>query len=127
MPVVLPPSMSRIYIHGVKYQGQEFTDRERAAIIVDLIMRLQKTVLKDLTFQSIKVINIHNLNSTSSEVHINNVLYYKQRVLTMDLVDKLRLILTTELVKDTDFSFEQINIMNDEYVVTPTVGYYDGE
>lgn len=126
MAVVLPPSTSRIYIHGVSYKNMSFVDEVAAGEIVNLILHIKDTKLKDLQFQSIKIINIHHLNNLGAEIHIGNIIYYLQRVLTIDLIDKLRHILSIELMKDTNLKFEQINILNDEYVVSPTVGYYDG-
>lgn len=127
MSFALPPSSSRIYIHNIEYKGKNCIDKSEAKEIICFILKIRSQVINDLQFQGIKVFNIHNLNSTSSEIHICNVMYYLQRVLTLDLIDKLRNILSKELKKIPEFSFEQINIINDEYVITPTVGYYDGE
>ena len=126
MSVVLPPSTSRIYIHGVVYKNDSFINETTADKLVQLILQIQRTKLKELQFQSIKIINIHHLNTIGAEIHIGNVIYYMQRILTMDLIDKLRHTLSIELMKNTDLKFEQINILNDEYIVDPTVGYYDG-
>ena len=122
-------SSSRVYIFEVNYKNSTWLNFQQADELAGLIAQMLSTGIKDLTFKNLQFINVydfHGMNRYSTQIHINKFTYYKQKILSKELIAELRTKIKAQLKKILQLKFEDVLIVNDEFDMKPTAGLLGG-
>jgi hypothetical protein len=118
---MIPLSSSRIYLFGVKYKNNthvdDFSDELVNAIKVTLDNHFSEFGYKDIT-----VVNSFKNGNIASEIHINKLFYKNKRIFNINTGDEIRLKLESCLRFIKDFSYTQLQIINDDFDRIPSSG-----
>lgn len=116
-------SNSRIYIFGTQYKGENWFSILKANELTGLMANKLNAAIPELKFKNIQVINHYVNGSFNSEIHINKLKYNELRVIPKKEVKKLQRRIVEQLRTINDFSYNVIDVVNDEFTRQPSTGF----
>jgi hypothetical protein len=126
-------SCARVYVFCVEYQKSTWLTFNQANELAGLIAQMFSTGIKELTFKNIQFINVYQTyhdekqdNKFGTQIHINKITYYKQKILSKEQVAELRTKIKNQLKKVLQLKFEDVLVVNDEFEFKSTQGFAEG-
>jgi len=123
-------SCARIYVFCVEYQKTNWLTIGQANQLAGLIAQMFSTGIKELTFKNVQFVNVYENkkqdNKFSTQIHINKITYYKQKILSKEQVAELRTKIKNQLKKILQLNFEDVLVVNDEFEFKSTQGFAGG-
>jgi hypothetical protein len=120
-------SCARIYIFKVSYQNTTWLSYKQTNQLSGLMAQMLSTGIKELTFKNIQFINVHDSEKYGCQIHINKIIYEKNKVLSKEKIAELRTRIRQQLKKILQLKFEEVLIVNDEFDFKSTPGFIAGE
>ena len=126
----MPISTSRIYVFNLTYRGKKWLEHAESSALAENINSVIKSDVPKLMMKNIQIINVYEeengLVDYKCEIHINKTIYDGNGILSKKLIKDLRNELFSAFKKIVDFEFEQIHIVNDEFVAKSTDSFLTG-
>ena len=116
-------SNSRFYIFKIRYKEQYWLDILSANELAGLIANTLKDGLPELQFKNLQFINVYENDLFNCELHINKLKYKNKRIIAKEDSGKLCRKLAGQLSKINQFSYKEIQLVNDEFSKQPSIGF----
>lgn len=113
---MIPLSTSRIYIFGVGFVIQDLELAKKIHVAI-------KERFPELTYMNIEIKRVkQTIKPLTTEIHINHLLYLKQRFFDQDTTNLIRIRFVRAISMISELQYDQIQLINDEYDRRPSLG-----